>query len=116
MPGTVIKLPAGAYFAAGGTLNAEGSVAAPIVFTSILDDSIGGDTNGDGTTTTSGPGQWESLYIDSSTSILSHVEVRYAGNVSNPGNAFEPYRVPALQFRGAAEPSLNNVRVRFSRT
>ena len=66
-------------------MSASGTVAAPIVLTSLQDDSIGGDTNDDGTASFGAAGQWEALYIDSSGSVLSHVEIRYAGNVNAPG-------------------------------
>jgi parallel beta-helix repeat protein len=54
-----------------------------VVFTSYRDDSVGGDTNGDGLSSGS-PGAWYWLYLTASTPALltdlSHVEVRYGGS------------------------------------
>ena len=48
--GAVLHLAAGTYMKVatlvdGGTLEATGTAAEPVVFTSIADDSVGGDTN-----------------------------------------------------------------------
>jgi parallel beta-helix repeat protein len=47
-----------------GELIAEGTESEPITFTSIKDDSIGGDTNADGAATLPAPGDWRGIVYD----------------------------------------------------
>ena len=56
-PGVVVKLNPQTKITVSGKLNANGTEAEKIHFTSIKDDSVGGDTNNDGNTTT--PSQTE---------------------------------------------------------
>src|SRR4051812_42744642 len=80
-PGVVVKLndPFRTMFV-DGTLKAIGTAADPIVFTSVKDDSAGGDTNGDGAATSPAPGQWYQILIRAgSGNELRHVRVRYGG-------------------------------------
>jgi hypothetical protein len=78
-PGVVVKL-AGSFrsITINGSLNAQGTASNRIAITSIQDDSIAGDTGGDGLTT-GARGQWRNLRI-SGDSTLSWVRVRYGGN------------------------------------
>ncbi len=63
-----------------GSLVAQGTLGSPIIFTSLADDSVGGDTNNDATSTLPGIGGWQGLYFEAgSTGNLDHVHVAYAG-------------------------------------
>jgi hypothetical protein len=82
-PGSVVKsdLFSGSAIEVNGTLLAEGTPAAPIVFTSIRDDEHGGDTNADGSNTTTGPGQWSGVTVNAGGGArIAHAEMLYGGN------------------------------------
>jgi hypothetical protein len=66
-----------------GTLLAQGTASQPIIFTSYRDDSAGGDTNNDGTSS-GGAADWHDILFTSSSTgnVLDNVQVRYAGAVN----------------------------------
>lgn len=79
-PGQIVKALSGnTRISVEGTLSAEGTRDAPIVFTSPLDDALGGDTNNDGEASAPSPGNWQGIAL-SGLAAMDFVEVRYAGN------------------------------------
>lgn len=85
-PGAIVKFDSGLRLTVAGTLNAAGASNQPIVFTSVNDDSVGGDTNGDGDSSGS-PGDWNNIAFTATStgSVLDHVEVRNGGHFTVPG-------------------------------
>jgi RHS repeat-associated protein len=85
-PGVVVKFNGQSRtLSVNGTLSAVGTSASRITFTSIQDDSIGGDSGGDGATS-GAAGQWTKIDISGSSSQLSYVDVRFGGlGSSNTG-------------------------------
>lgn len=78
-PGAVIKFRSQIYTAmvVEGTLLAEAASGSEIVFTSIKDDSFGGDTNNDGATLPAN-GDWKNIeFISGSSGVLDHVFIYY---------------------------------------
>ena len=89
-PGVVIKFP---YYSSywdkrrieiNGAIEAIAELDEKIVFTSIKDDSYGGDTNNDGATSVPEKGDWRSLNYNSSTidtlNVLKNCIIRYGGS------------------------------------
>lgn len=80
-PGTIVKVPAvtGAALDVYGAVVARGSNGSEIYFTSLVDDSIGGDTDGQGTSTPVA-GSWPGIsFRTGSKGNLDYINLGYAG-------------------------------------
>lgn len=78
--GQVIKRPYYGDLFVNGSLVANGTVSAPIIFTEQRDDSAGGDTNNDGASSGSNGNSGQIRFSNTSiANVMDHVEVRNAG-------------------------------------
>ena len=80
-PGTIVKSE-GTDLSVRGTLLAPGTPDRPVAFTSLRDDSIGGDTNGDGGATQPAPANWNGITFGGG----SHGQITWATISYGGGN------------------------------
>ncbi|MGE3310311.1 MAG: caspase family protein [Limisphaerales bacterium] len=83
-PGTIVKFLPGIrlILESAGILNAAGSAGAPVVLTSFLDDSAGGDSNLDGPASRPVAGSWRLIERAGATlSLNEHTVFRYHSRV-----------------------------------
>ena len=83
-PGTILKFNTGCSLTVNGTLDAQGTRAAPIVFTSLKDDAHGGDANGDGDNTYAQAGDWYQISVPG-TANFNYCHVLYNSSTENTG-------------------------------
>jgi hypothetical protein len=101
MPGAIIKFTeeaANLTIGNGGSIKANGEVNKPIIFTSFSDDSKGGDTNDDGSSSGT-PGYWGMIDVSGQTANFNYCEFYYGGG---------GYEAVTLQYNSNANGSINN--------
>ncbi|MBR6470162.1 MAG: hypothetical protein IKS83_00060, partial [Victivallales bacterium] len=88
-PGAVLKFDEGQGITVNGKLEAQGTHAQPIVFTSIKDDVHGGDTNQDGTNTWPEEGDWGGVIVNGGEAVLDNIMMEWGGygQFTNQGDA-----------------------------
>lgn len=84
-PGVIVKVGSSSssgQISVSGQLIVRGTAANPVVFTSHRDDSVDGDTNGDGSATLPAPGDWDYVYFSNSAtsqSVIDRAKIQYGG-------------------------------------
>ena len=107
-PGVVVKWTSGTRLLPVGEILIQGSGAEPVIFTSIEDDSVLGDTNLDGNATTPAPNDWQGVdLVFAENADVDHLLVRYAGQ-----SGFDGVRASADTLTGRTA-ALNAVRAEF---
>ena len=85
--GVIVKFGSGGNLNVNGALDAQGTAADPVVFTSYRDDVYGGDFNHDGAASSPRNGDWGNIYFtnqaDDANCVIDHAVIRYGGSVNS---------------------------------
>jgi parallel beta helix pectate lyase-like protein/dockerin type I repeat protein len=126
-PGVIVKFDPFTTFTVSGTLNAVGTSGSPIVLTSIHDD-VGGDTNGNGSTTAGNASDWAGITFPDAapdTSRLEHCDLRFGGyfqrgvlvfssNSSRVLDSVVRRSYYGIDCQGSAAPTITNTSIEAS--
>jgi len=84
--GAILKFKEGATMIVreSGKINCLGVSAHPVIFTSLLDDSHGGDTNEDGSATRPAAANWGKILLENESSAFAYCHFFYGGGGTRP--------------------------------